>query len=830
MCIKTVYWFPVMWKGIRTVLVALALLGGGVGPASAQSTEVTVEDFFEVQPSDRSSAFMAELFGPEAWNAATFSTSTRVDATDRGGDGGMLGLISSVLNLACMLLTVLIITWGGIALNLQGAMSGVEAGRRYSMLWMPLRSVFSFGMLLPVMAGYSLVQMVMMWSIHLSIGIANSGYNLVLDNFFSGKPSVPIYVNGAKKTASDVFMMEVCRLGLVDADGNSLIGRRAEQDESVDWSNAAQDIGHRFLPGIDRPLFDGGAMTMAASASYSGLPGSGLPEAVCGAELVKQTSNVGMFGDGRIHDAAGELFNARIAALDQLHTDMSQIASDLATMMSNHSTSLPSQHSGSTGNFAVDQAYGRFYQAYTKYRKAITDAASGAASVLVSENPDRYIDKLPESAVKDEIRGGGWIMTGALYWNMQALNRVINGVVNRSGDISTTAPDFDTIARMGVINPQFWSDMQGAAYRVAQLSMADLNARDNERALKTYVASYGTTGNATLSLNNVWDAVGDVFSFSMISDGVTRLILDDGDFLWGLMGMGEVAWNVGWGAMTVGLVGVGADQVAGAVTGGDGKDGPGKLSASKLAMGKVLTALAGSIGSFLVMVAVPLILIGFFLGFYLPAVPLLLWLINIVGWMMQSVKAVMAVPIWAAVHAIPEGEGIAGTHARRGYLLIVGTVLRPLLLIAGILIGAVMLQVVGWLCRFLLPMMFASLETTSPPAFMSFLATLLIVVGALVALTLKCFSLSHEIADELLEWGGGSAVSVGDEGSSNRTQQIIVAAGAGTGVQSLVSGARAGAESFHGAMAGMNQAGRGTGAAGPAGKASKDDRDGHLTR
>ena len=131
-----------------------------------------------------------------------------------------------------------------------------------------------------------------------------------------------------------------------------------------------------------------------------------------------------------------------------------------------------------------------------------------------------------------------------------------------------------------------------------------------------------------------------------------------------------------------------------------------------------------------------LTVVGFLLAFYLPATPLILWMINIVGWFIQSVKMMFALPIFFVAHAIPEGDGFAGQYARRGYFLMIGTVLRPLLLVVGMMAGSVVIAIVGWLQRFIMPIMFASMDITNLPGFFGFVALMLIYAGLMVTLVL----------------------------------------------------------------------------------------------
>jgi len=75
---------------------------------------------------------------------------------------------------------------------------------------------------------------------------------------------------------------------------------------------------------------------------------------------------------------------------------------------------------------------------------------------------------------------------------------------------------------------------------------------------------------------------------------------------------------------------------------------------------------------------------GFTLAYYLPAIPIIFWVLGIVGWLIMVLEAVVAAPLWAASHVLPEGEGFAGPPARQGYMLLLALLIRPVLMVIGL--------------------------------------------------------------------------------------------------------------------------------------------------
>ncbi|MGZ4953514.1 MAG: DotA/TraY family protein [Methylobacter sp.] len=75
--------------------------------------------------------------------------------------------------------------------------------------------------------------------------------------------------------------------------------------------------------------------------------------------------------------------------------------------------------------------------------------------------------------------------------------------------------------------------------------------------------------------------------------------------------------------------------------------------------------------------------------------PSLIWLTNLTRWVFSVITAQIAAPLWAILHAHPEGEGIAGAQARAGYMLVLSLTLRPILLTVSLLIAYYVMAVMG---------------------------------------------------------------------------------------------------------------------------------------
>ena len=148
------------------LLVILAIFLPGV--ASAYEFSFTPPD------SDYSVIYLSNIFG-------TIHNGILV-GTPNSLIGGMFGTFNSaILALASILLiyTILVAT-------LNTAHEGEVMGKKWSSIWIPVRTFAGIGMLVPQSSGYSIIQVVVMWIVLQGVGAANTLWNTVLGQINAG--------------------------------------------------------------------------------------------------------------------------------------------------------------------------------------------------------------------------------------------------------------------------------------------------------------------------------------------------------------------------------------------------------------------------------------------------------------------------------------------------------------------------------------------------------------------------------------------------------------------------------------------------------------------
>ncbi len=191
---------------------------------------------------------------------------------------------------------------------------------------------------------------------------------------------------------------------------------------------------------------------------------------------------------------------------------------------------------------------------------------------------------------------------------------------------------------------------------------------------------------------------------------------------------------------------------------------------------------------------IALLVIGAALAYVIPMVPYVFFTLGTVAWLASLVTAVIAAPIWTIAHATPGGHDALGS-GEKGYIALLDLLLRPPLMLIGLLIGLVLTTAGDTLISSGLAQAMASTQTTSVTGLIGMLAGLIIYLIMAASVVFFSFRLIHSLPGSVMRWIGaesdGSAVGgstfVGMAGQVV-TQKIASGAGAGTGLGGKLAG------------------------------------------
>ncbi|MBV6632117.1 MAG: DotA/TraY family protein [Alphaproteobacteria bacterium] len=207
-----------------------------------------------------------------------------------------------------------------------------------------------------------------------------------------------------------------------------------------------------------------------------------------------------------------------------------------------------------------------------------------------------------------------------------------------------------------------------------------------------------------------------------------------------------------------------------------------------------------------------MLLPGFLLGYLFPYLPWLLWVGGLVGWFILVMEAVIAAPLWALAHMRMDGEGIMGPAGNQGYMLALALLLRPALMLIGLISGMVLIYIFApFLGVSLMAVSELNRGAGSALDLMSVLMSIGLLAFVMVTTCYKAFGMINQVPDRVLRWIGSGGSSDGREdefrsgafalvNAASLTAGVSAAAGVGEeqGNNGAGSGEQAGADGGRG--------------------------------
>jgi conjugal transfer/type IV secretion protein DotA/TraY len=172
-------------------------------------------------------------------------------------------------------------------------------------------------------------------------------------------------------------------------------------------------------------------------------------------------------------------------------------------------------------------------------------------------------------------------------------------------------------------------------------------------------------------------------------------------------------------------------------------------------------------------VFLPLAIYGITLAFCLPALPFIRWMAGLAAWIILLVESLVAAPLWLAAHALPEGEGMAGQHGQRGYMLLLGILLRPPLMVAGFFAAVLLINVMGRLVGEIFLFFVAGVGQTKTVGLVGSISMLIILGITILMLVNKFFGLMQHLPEHIINWIGQQFHSLGEKEDSARAQSAF---------------------------------------------------------
>ncbi|MFZ6639510.1 DotA/TraY family protein [Undibacterium sp. TC4M20W] len=676
------------------------------------------------------------------------------DGTIADNDNHILSNLLSKMNAGVLVIGMIIMAYTYIGGAVHTAKDGEWLGKKWDTMMVPLRTAAGMAMLLPTVAGYSFLQVVLIWSGIQAVGLGSSiwtaAYSTIANQVFITQPFL-----APNKTAKQAFLMVACReagnmygmeITPSASDGKIIYAAKGSQDAgsagfcgSIQWSASSTwsklKNASTNLVGCDN-LFSTEEGCTKILADTTAQPFSSFNFSGVDKVTLFESSNKEEFEDimrtehGKI---ITEMLNSQ--ALKDMAIDLLQATDASKKLM------LP----GGT----YENTLAKIQLQYEK--DLITKVRENMKATLFQGQTPQELWMLK---MGEQMKNGGWLHAGSFYMKIGNLNNAAQNVINGAISTAYTIPNIS-----GMQN-----DGQNSAFSVFLNNLQQTIIGTN--SLATKIESDTPAKFDYKDIRKTWNALTDGISTGVLKFAMVGEIGKNGmDPLVQLKAIGDTTILAGE-AMLV--------------------EGSGAFLNKKLEETSTLSIILAALSGLMLSM-------GMFLGIILPMLPYVFWVSGVAWWLISFVEAVIAAPIWAIAHMHPEGHDIAG-RGSPGYMFVLSILIRPALMV--IFLFAAMLLIKP-IMNFVNQGFFQSISNMtegSMVGIMTLLGTLILYSGITTKMIMTVFGIINTGPDNIMRWIGGSD-SVGSQAhnTANSIHQGAEAAGSKTSEIGTGIGAKRGA-------------------------------------
>lgn len=724
-----------------------------------------LDTFMEVEPTDKSLMGLRMIFGSAA--------DIIIGGSAPKGPDSIVGVISEVINIAMLSFVGFIVGFVTLQGIMNTASEGNALGRMYDTMWVPLRMALAFALVLPFGGGYSTMQLGVLWLAGNGIGIANAAFTRTIDYLESGGTIHPPPVTVKFDDLADAILMSrVCMHGINVADKYTNI--RKQVFEEVKWDSK--------MDSRTRDPNKSSAPELVSDSSGVHMWGIHYTQAATSKQLYQSyatgltsgfTSGIAKpYGDNACgylrfttpkSDATmdmGPYTKKFMADVSEAIVKLDYQMSELATEIINHANDDSLPEPGINASATATEQFRNSYMAALK-----TLIGSVQTARIKGDNNIKSWGESAESA--------GWISLGAFYWDFQRMTAEVMKLVNIKFEV---APPTKQIYENEDVDKYLKS--LGVYYKTRNIITPEGETK-TELDRSTYIGEENILDGT--AFGNVSPGITQEFFLNTASSTI-QLMMSNPDPVSGLANFGHFL-IVSVELLYTGAVFTKATAAAVVKAADTVKDGlaakvldfTGGVSAKAtglLTFAFVLIQEAAAATKMLILLLLP---IALFIAFYLPAQPLVIWILGVLGWYLLIIESVIAASLWAVSHAFPQGQGFASEQSRQGYMVMISVLFRPVLMIAGFFAGMILMIVMGKVTQLLFIPSMSSMLGGTVIGIASFAAMIAIYIAIIVQIANRCYGLTHEIPDKVLRYIGGGQENLGEAEGQAQTNKMVVA-------------------------------------------------------
>lgn len=753
-----------------------------ISPSLAMASDFSL---FKPAEGDVSVRMLAAIFG-QLVEAAGYPSAS-------GGDP-MVGAIEA-FNAGVLAIGGVLAAYTILAGTIGTAHDGEMLGKKFSSAYLPIRYSVGTALILPVVGGgYCVMQAIVMWLVIQGVGMADAVWNAYKSDASSGKGMVT-FQNSTEldAVAKNIFNSAVCYKSynkVLEGPSASVINPGGElfskSNDAKGWY-----FGRANLPG---------ERVSCGAVMYPEVDLSDMPK--------ETESNIKSKYEGRI----GIIQNV----FDKYDTKAIYARHKQATdNLVNYIDGLADK-AVNAGVMSDAEAADLMKQVLEGTKKYQQDVKNG---VTIDASEEDTTKKVQEAS-----KSNGWVMAGAWFMQIIHINETIHGAANSSPSvIAPSGPKMDNYLAVD-------SNKFRVAASAALASSVDFLGGES---VSDAAEDSAEDGGGPLGLGPLIKLVKKISNItpasitaeankrvtSLLSKALTGVDMRSmqNDSRHPLIIVNDLGTRLLWASTAMAAALAAVFSFIAFITFGTA----------------ISTVLFSSLELFFGMPLKALMVLALACQYVIPALPYLMWIGCMVGWLLLVTEAVLAAPLWAVMHLHPNGDDLTGKGGS-GYTLVLSLLLRPMFMIFGLMAAIIISAVVG---EFVNKTFFAAFATAtqSMDGWSNLLATIMgtaIYFSIMFTLVRKSFALTHQLPDQMMTWIGGPSGSAmgqfaGEFGQSGEKTATGAAAGIGIAGGSLAKAGKAGVKEK---MQTANNSGAGRDADGKPNEEPKGLKDSAGTR
>lgn len=704
----------------------------------------------------------------------------------------IMGAMFGVFNSAVLSLGGIVVMYVLVVSIMNTAHDGEVLGKKWSSVWLPLRSAIGVGLLLPKSTGYSVIQVFVMWVVVQGVGAADSIWDSALNYIGRGgvvisssfQPSIA-GGNAAKKSIESMFLDLVCVYQLQKVLDKKYVDSIGSTNELEPVPPLGQSIN---------PILNSSSGSGQRTIQFPNLTNSYWSKfnGACGSISWTPYGTSSTYTSGGAHQVS----DARTVALQQMILFLSQAAQSVVNSgpdIISPPTPSDKVYVGQcpvTGSCNFNTwniingvkepsllAGDLLQKAYATYYGVMLPALRAAARGITGDT-NKFTTNgwgygLP-SWIR-EAHNQGWIMAGSYYYKIARVNDSIRMQADTAlpkanppkgltqGASINTYTGIDMCSDGSSITTPLRTYLTDSeCKKVQDLMLSPQVLKFTSDSMNDYVVAGTRSGSSSIHGARVGGGFGKggILLFPFIGP-IMQLIGAFNDLssaearnsnpLIIMTNMGSAILGV---CASVFILGAIISVLAFAT---------GAIPCTNITNG--WTVLATFLVPFFTTICTILMIAGSTLAFYIPMIPFIVFTFAAVGWLIGVIEAMVAAPIVALGFIHPEGHEHFG-KSDQAIMLLTNVFLRPGMMVIGLIAGTSLSYVGVWILNagWGEAAHMARGQVSGFAVIYMPIAFCVIYAALGVAMLHKAFSLIHIIPDKVLRWlSGGHQESLGAE-------------------------------------------------------------------